>query len=100
MSFKVKDHRTGETLTRKRPIVTVSISDALLKEIDSYVKPANMSRSEIIERCILYGLDKFKENHLKAEKPKQEVKKEESVEERFMKEVLFERSMDDMWVSV
>jgi hypothetical protein len=96
----VKDSRTGEVIQRKRPATTVTLSSLLLDEIDKLSKDIGKSRSEIVERCILIGLPVFKKNFMKEEKKEEKRSEGKTIEERFMRKLIFDSSMDDRWEPV
>jgi len=102
MSYKVQDSRTGSERQRQRPIMAVTISPALLAELDMLAKKYKMSRARIVEKCILLGLGPFRQQHEPKPKESEEDRKEvdETVEQRYMRKILFDFLDNEKWVSL
>lgn len=63
MSYRFKDSRTGKVGKRKSPLVTFRCSENLESEIEEMMLLSGMSRSEVVSRCILFGLDEVRKAH-------------------------------------
>ncbi|MGE5555252.1 MAG: ribbon-helix-helix protein, CopG family [Methanocella sp.] len=97
MSYKAQDSRTSKPLVRKRPAATMTVSSLLLEELDDLKRRTGLSRSQIIEKTIAFGLERFRKEAVLEQKASLEQKKDESVEARYMREVLFGSRFDQNW---
>lgn len=104
MSFQAKDWRTGKNIERKRPAATLTPSSSLVTTLDDFAKRTGESRSEVAERCIIYGLDRYSKELGAREKVNDEGKGEEkledgTVEQKYMRKILFDMSGEG-WTQV
>jgi metal-responsive CopG/Arc/MetJ family transcriptional regulator len=63
VSYSNVDSRTGKKRKRISPVVKLEFDEEFLKKVDEIAKELGMSRSEIIDRCILMGIHDFAKEH-------------------------------------
>jgi metal-responsive CopG/Arc/MetJ family transcriptional regulator len=63
LSYTNTDSRTGKKTLRKSPVVSFDIDVEFLERIDELAKSVGMSRSELVNRCILLGIHDYRREH-------------------------------------
>lgn len=82
---------------RKRPAICITLNDALLQEIDELAEAYKLTRSEMIERLILLGIPKFKEQNQKQDMYIERKKPSENLTEEYMKRVIFDYEKSEFY---
>jgi len=83
---------------RNRPSISITISKPLLDELDELARKLGKTRSDVIERCILAGLEKVKKLVEGGEEEKAEASR--GLEDAYMRSRLFDRRYDYLWEPV
>ena len=90
---KVTTNR-GRRVNRKRWMLNTTVSPYLISEIDEICSKKNLTRSWIVERALIIALPTIKRelglDREESEDERKEQHSEASLEERFMKRLLFD----------
>ena len=86
---------------RKRPTITITMSDAVLAEVDEMKEKLGTTRANVMERCIIYGMPVFKKQYdKKEEKPVQNENKMDDIGEKYTRNLIMNVDSDEGWTAV
>lgn len=85
--------------------MTFTSEQSVISQMDEWADKLGCKRSQVIERCILIGVERFKkefidpmEKTVKEEEPK-EKPNDDTVDKRYMRKIL-DKNFSDGWVEV